>query len=329
MRDYSSVSPQFWIGKTGKSLRGNLEAQLLALYLMTCPHANMIGVFHCPLVYMAHETGLPFEGASKGLRSLINAGFCQYDDETEEVFVVRMAAFQIGEGLDAKDNRCKSTAREYEKIQSALMRSAFFATYSVAFNLPGRVEKLSPFEAPSKPLRSQEQEQEQDKDQDKEQEHALNTPRPRPVDNSVGMPNPQARADSKKIPKPETPAALACKALHAAGLSGVSVSHPELVALVNRGATPAMFTDAATKAIAKGKDFRYVVGTLQGQIEDAVAMGSGPAIGAAAWDADRPSIEAMGVRLDLGPWCGNAAQELFSVYADRVRLAVVEQGVEV
>jgi len=155
MRDYGAVSPQFWIGKTGKALRGNPHAQLLALYLMTCPHASMIGVFHCPVVYMAHETGIPLEGASKGLQSLIDAGFCQYDHDTEEVFILRMAAFQIGERLEAKDNRCKSTAREYEKVQSALIKAAFYATYSVAFHLPKPDKSTSPYEAPSKPLRSQ------------------------------------------------------------------------------------------------------------------------------------------------------------------------------
>lgn len=63
MRDYGSVSPQFWIGKTGKALRGKPEAQLLALYLMTCPHANMIGVFHCPVMYWRMKPAW----ASKGL----------------------------------------------------------------------------------------------------------------------------------------------------------------------------------------------------------------------------------------------------------------------
>ena len=57
MRDYGIVSPRFWIGETGKKLRGNPNEQVLALYLMTSPHANMIGVFHCPILYMAHETG--------------------------------------------------------------------------------------------------------------------------------------------------------------------------------------------------------------------------------------------------------------------------------
>lgn len=168
MRDYGAVSPQFWIGKTGKTLRGNVEAQLVALYLMTSPHANMIGVFYCPLDYIAKETGLSIEEASKGLASLIEGEFCRVDGVSEEIFVLRMAAFQIGEQLSPKDKRCIGVARELEKVASAELRQGFRAIYSVAFNLPKEAAKsakgepkTSPLQAPSKPR--QEQEQEQDK----------------------------------------------------------------------------------------------------------------------------------------------------------------------
>ena len=180
MRDYGVVSPQFWIGATGKRLRGNPDAQLLALYLMTSPHATMIGVFHCPILYMAHETGMPFEGASNALQILIDADFCTYDEESDSVFVHRMAAFQVAESLKPGDNRIKAVAREAASIGSNLLRDAFVAMYKTAFNLSDKEESEanhkaggSPFEAPSKPLRSplkplpdplrsQEQEQEQE-----------------------------------------------------------------------------------------------------------------------------------------------------------------------
>lgn len=155
MRDYGIVSPQFWIGDTGKSLRGNPSLQVAALYLMTSPHANMIGVYYCPLDYIGKETGLGLEGASKSLRSLQEGGFCSFSEQSEEVFVHRMAAFQIGAQLDPKDNRCKGVARELEKVVSAELRQAFRAIYSVAFNLPvdapKKVAKASPSKAPSKP----------------------------------------------------------------------------------------------------------------------------------------------------------------------------------
>ena len=144
MRDYSVVTPAFWIGTTGKQLRGNIEAQLLAVYLMTSPHSTMTGVFHCPILYMAHETGLSFEGASKALASLCEAGFCEYEAASETVFVYRMASFQIGPSLKPGDNRIKGIEKDVEKMASPSQKAKFLKLYSEAFS-------LSPLEAPTKP----------------------------------------------------------------------------------------------------------------------------------------------------------------------------------
>lgn len=181
MRDYGVVSPKFWIGETGKALRGNAPAQVLALYLMTCPHANMIGVFHCPVLYMAHETGLGMEGASKALQSLIEAGYCTYDEASETVFVHRMAAYQVAESLKPGDNRVKGVEREWSNIGPAHLKSAFAAIYSVAFHLPVEEAKESPFKAPSKGLGSQEQEHDHEQDHDQEQEKSAGEPATSPV----------------------------------------------------------------------------------------------------------------------------------------------------
>ena len=158
MRDYGVISPQFWIGSTGKTLRGNANAQLLALYLMTSPHANMIGVYHCPILYMSHETGIPFEGASEALRSLVQANFCTYDADREVVFVHSMAKYQIGDELKEKDNRIVAVKKAVQSITSPSVKAAFLAVYGEAFKLV-KVAKseapakpiASPFEAPSKP----------------------------------------------------------------------------------------------------------------------------------------------------------------------------------
>lgn len=165
MRDYGKVSPQFWIGRTGKALRGNAEAQLLALYLMTSPHANMIGVYHCPIAYMAHETGLTIEGASKALQSLIDADFCTFDADDEYVFVHQFALHQVGETLATSDKRCKGVENELAKVPKNQCWQAFRARYAVPFNLPTAGQNASPIEAPSKPLASQKQKQKQKQEQ--------------------------------------------------------------------------------------------------------------------------------------------------------------------
>jgi hypothetical protein len=147
MREYGSISPQFWIGHSGKRLRGNLDAQVLALYLMTSPHANMIGVYYCPMVYMANDTGMTIEGASKALQRLIEVGLVEYDEGSETVFVLRMAAFQVGEDLKSNDNRVLGIKRAYQNIAATRIKSRFYEIYSAAYYLDSD-EKVKPLKSP-------------------------------------------------------------------------------------------------------------------------------------------------------------------------------------
>jgi hypothetical protein len=167
-RVYAKVSSRFWTGETGKALRKRgPEGVVVGLYLISSPHSNMLGLYYQPILYMAHETGLGLEGASKGLQSCIEAGFCSYDENTEMVFVREMAAWQIGDGLKSGDKQCVGVRKAYEGLPENPFLGAFFKRYGKAFHIPtNRHQDASPKQAPSKPLRSQEQEQEQEQEQD-------------------------------------------------------------------------------------------------------------------------------------------------------------------
>lgn len=146
MRDYGKISAKFWTGGTGKSIRGHHEAQIVALYLMTCTMSEMTGVFQIPKLYIAHETGLGMEGASKGLLRLVEMNFCMYDEDSETVFVYEMAKFQIGEELKVNDNQVKAVQKAFSSMAGEF-KSAFFERYSSAFHLT----LASPLQAPPKP----------------------------------------------------------------------------------------------------------------------------------------------------------------------------------
>ena len=136
MRDYGKVSPQFWIGKTGKEIREKgHEALIVSMYLLTNPHANMTGMYYLPVIYMAHETGLGLEGASKGLRRCIEAGFCHYDEDAEVVWVIEMAKYQIAPALKASDNRCIGIQREYDSQPKNQFLSMFYQKYKDCFHM--------------------------------------------------------------------------------------------------------------------------------------------------------------------------------------------------
>lgn len=173
MRDYGKVGPKFWIGATGKKLRAaGAEAQVVALYLMTSPHANMLGLYYLPQMFIAHETGLGIEGASKGLQSAIEAGFCEYNEASETVWVIEMAKYQIADSLTGKDLRIKGVQNEYDSLPTNPYLARFYDQYAAAFCMSSKrglqPSESSPFKAPSKPLVSQEQEQEQEQEQDTE-----------------------------------------------------------------------------------------------------------------------------------------------------------------
>lgn len=168
MREYGKVSPHFWTGSTGKQLRQCPESLVVSMYLMTSPHANMLGLYYMPLLYVAHETGLGMEGASKGLQWACEAGFCSYDHASEMVWVHEMARFQIADKLKSTDKRSIGVQNEYNSLPSNPYLASFYDKYSQAFCMTEKrqntVKKVVKNEAPSKPLASQEQEQEQEQE---------------------------------------------------------------------------------------------------------------------------------------------------------------------
>ena len=163
-RDYATVSPSFWTGATGRALRGDHNAQIIAFYLITSQHSNMIGVFHCPPIFIAYETGIPIDEVLRALQRLASIGYCEYDAERELVWVCEMAKYQIAEQLKPSDKRVIGISKEFTKIPDCKIKKSFYSRYKDAFYLPDGSPESSPFKAPSKPLRSQEQEQEQEQD---------------------------------------------------------------------------------------------------------------------------------------------------------------------
>jgi hypothetical protein len=167
-REYGKVAPQFWTGETGRALRKlGADVQLAALYLVTCGSANMIGLYYLPVALMAHEMGSPFEGASKALLALREAGFCEVDEARDLVWVREMARFQVGADLKAGDKRVAFIEAQLAAHAPSPLAAAFRRKYHGSFNLrrpvvadanlseapshaPTEGAAVGPLEAPSK-----------------------------------------------------------------------------------------------------------------------------------------------------------------------------------
>lgn len=165
MRDYGKVSPQFWIGDTGRRLRGSLEAQVVAAYLVTGPPAHPLGIFYLPIPTVAHDTGLSIGGATKGLRRLIEEGFCLYDEPSSYVYVPEMARIQVAETMKPGDKRHGWAIGELIRTKITSFVAAFVEKYGDQWQLEHGKEFVTLARAiggASVPHRSQEQEQEKE-----------------------------------------------------------------------------------------------------------------------------------------------------------------------
>lgn len=117
-REYSKISPQFWVGKTGREiLKLSVESRFLAFYLMTCPHANMIGIYYLPLAYIAHDVRINEDIINQALSELITVGFCSYDYSAEHVWVHEMAKYQVCDYLEEKDKRVKGLMTSFVRCR--------------------------------------------------------------------------------------------------------------------------------------------------------------------------------------------------------------------
>jgi len=169
MRDYAKVAPQFWTGTTGRAIKAaGRDTQVVALYLITAPSSNMIGLYYLPLPTLCHEVGISPRAARRALGRLAELRFASYDPATEHVFVHEMARFQMEESLKPGDKRIPGAINELRAVRAPNFVREFQTKYASAFHLHNGIG--SPLQAPSEGLRSQEQEQEQEHERDQEKE---------------------------------------------------------------------------------------------------------------------------------------------------------------
>jgi hypothetical protein len=151
MRTFAQVRPSFWHGATGRQIRRfGHECQVLALYLITGPSAHAPGLYYLPLTAVAHETGMTVEEVRSGIAKLCEIEFCSYDHDSEVVFVMNMARFQIGERLEQKDKNVTWVWREMKKMRDLPFFDQLLEMYGQRYQLTEYFKS----DETSKPLRS-------------------------------------------------------------------------------------------------------------------------------------------------------------------------------
>ena len=111
-RRFCKIRPSFW--HSSKVVRMSPKERLLALYLMTNPSFQMVGIYHIPKVLMAEHTGLCMDIVEACLASLEDIEFLRYDDDLQIVWVVDMALSQIADNPNA--NQIRGAEKELARL---------------------------------------------------------------------------------------------------------------------------------------------------------------------------------------------------------------------
>ena len=127
MRDYGKVHSTFWTSETILCL--SEDGKLLALYLLTGPHTDLIGVFRLPDGYVAADLKWSVERVSKGFDELFQNGFATRENSTGWGIIHRYLKFNPLEN----PNQVKSAIKIFEQISSSSIVKSLAANYLSEF----------------------------------------------------------------------------------------------------------------------------------------------------------------------------------------------------
>jgi len=146
MRDYGKVHTSFWGSKSIRAM--SEDARTLAMYLLTCPHGTIAGVFRLPDGYVCEDIQWDADRVDRTLDELFENGFATRCKETKWVFVHKHMEWNPPEN----PNQIKSAAKVAQQIpDTCSWKSAFFDQFGAYLGLAkqSKIEKKKPLRNPS------------------------------------------------------------------------------------------------------------------------------------------------------------------------------------
>lgn len=105
MRDYGKVYSTFWSSGTTSSL--STDGKLMALYLMTCSHSTIAGVFRLPDGYIAEDLGWDSGRVAEGFAELFDKGFAKRCGTTKWVWICKHLEWNKPENPNQRKSAAK------------------------------------------------------------------------------------------------------------------------------------------------------------------------------------------------------------------------------
>lgn len=156
MREYGKVSCDFWAlaDRDGMTDHG----KLLALYLQTCVHSTIAGVFRLPDGYAAEDLRWQPERVREGFRELLANGFANRCETTKWVWVVKHLDWNPPEN----PNQLKAVLKVVATVPAqCAWRPEFMRVCGPRLGIEDRASGNGS-ETVREPIANQEQEQEQE-----------------------------------------------------------------------------------------------------------------------------------------------------------------------
>lgn len=165
MRDYGRVYSQFWASQDIRDLTD--DGRLLALYLMTCVHGHLAGVFFIPFGYVCEDMQWGSERVAKGFSELSAKGFATHCARTNWAWVCKYLAWNYPEN----PNQVKAARKMASNLPERCAFRAEFMRYLDAFLGPAPVMTRTLPQTLAEPFRTQDQDQDQEQEQEIRKEY--------------------------------------------------------------------------------------------------------------------------------------------------------------
>ena len=160
MRDYGKVHTSYWTSTTIRSMTE--DGRTLAMYLLTCPHGTIAGVFRLPDGYACEDLQWDEKRVQEGFAELLANGFANRCETTKWVWVTKHLEWNQPEN----PNQRKAVAKIATQVPAECAWNLDFMRVCGKFWGAETPAEAKGLETVKQPFLNQEQEQEQEQDID-------------------------------------------------------------------------------------------------------------------------------------------------------------------
>lgn len=114
MKEFGKVSGQFWISDDIQSLSD--KAKLLALYLLTTGHGNLIGIFRMPTGYISGDLNWDEPSVERAIAELTTSGFLLASDQCQYICIPQFMKHSPVDNITQIDARLKLLVKLPQKL---------------------------------------------------------------------------------------------------------------------------------------------------------------------------------------------------------------------